>query len=121
MRAFVKESIHLDRKYIDFGWGNGYVVIPAGHILHGVDYNNIEVEVHGGLTFSDHADQLDWPEIKVEDNGSWIIGFDTAHAYDTLDNWPKEKVQKEADLLLKQVINYQIMPEGIWNKLLDSL
>ena len=42
------------------GWGNGYVFIPKEHPLHGVDYNEVynmypDLEVHGGLTFSDYA------------------------------------------------------------------
>lgn len=35
------------------GWGNGYVLIPQGHFLYGKCYDDIHVDVHGGLTFSE--------------------------------------------------------------------
>ncbi|WP_075510288.1 hypothetical protein [Mycobacterium ostraviense] len=52
-----------------YGAANGYVKIPAGHHWHGLDYDAINVDVHGGLTYAD---------------GDWI-GFDTAHCGDI---WP---------------------------------
>jgi hypothetical protein len=45
---------------------NGYVKLPENHPWSGMGYFDIDVHVHGGLTFSD---------------GGWI-GFDTGHAYD---------------------------------------
>ncbi len=47
---------------------NGYVELPVGHKYHGMNYDNIPVDVHGGLTYS-----------RLDGNGSWKIGFDTAH------------------------------------------
>jgi len=32
---------------------NGYVALPKGHPCYGKGYDNIDVEVHGGLTFSE--------------------------------------------------------------------
>lgn len=41
------------------GWGNGYVAIPEGHPCFGKDYDQIydeyNINVHGGLTFSDYS------------------------------------------------------------------
>lgn len=51
---------------------NGYVKIPQGHKYFGVDYNDIPVTVHGGLTYCRLAD----------DQVNWIVGFDTAHYMD---------------------------------------
>lgn len=31
----------------------GYVGVPPGHPAHGKDYDSVDVEVHGGLTFAD--------------------------------------------------------------------
>jgi hypothetical protein len=45
---------------------NGYVRLPEGHPFEVLDYDDIDVSVHGGLTFSEDG---------------WI-GFDTAHAGD---------------------------------------
>lgn len=54
-----------------YGAVNGYVKIPAGHHWHGLDYDEIDVEVHGGLTYG--GGQSGW------------IGFDCLHCGDF---WP---------------------------------
>lgn len=55
---------------------NGYVYIPEGNPLRGLDYTEIEgIEIHGGLTFSED----DW------------IGFDTVHYGDI---WSDEELEK---------------------------
>lgn len=54
----------------------GYIGLPVGHPMHGNDYDSIDVDVHGGLTYAcDHA-PLEKPD------GRWWIGFDTAHSGD---------------------------------------
>ena len=58
-----------------FGHLNGYVAIPKGHRCHGGTYdwlNDMAVDVHGGLTYSD----LD------KDTGEWVVGFDCGHGGD---------------------------------------
>lgn len=46
----------------------GYVGLPAGHDLHGKDYDSVDVDVHGGLTFAGrchHApDQEQWRKFR---------------------------------------------------------
>jgi hypothetical protein len=91
MKAFVKQVQHLNHG----GYGNGYVVLPPEHPYHGRDYEEIPVPVHGGLTFAESADNLNWEELDEGDKGGWVIGFDTKHMRDNLDNWPKESVLKE--------------------------
>lgn len=56
----------------------GYVGIPKEHRFWGISYeeshvelSEIEVDVHGGLTYSAEGD-----------DGWWYFGFDTAHAED---------------------------------------
>mgnify|MGYP000924493825 CR=1 FL=1 len=111
MRSFIKEITWIERndKYMNFGWGNGYVVIPKGHPLYGIDYDDIDLDVHYGITYSNYASKENWEEVTQEerDNDCWIIGFDTIHLGDTLEKWPKEKVQEEADYLLEQVKIYK--------------
>jgi hypothetical protein len=58
------------RRYEHMGNWCGYIYIPATHPLHGVDYNDAELTVHGGLTFS-HTD-----------DGSTKFGFDCGHYMD---------------------------------------
>lgn len=57
------------------GFRCGYIRIPFDHPWHGKDWEDIDCEVHGGITFS-------CPD--TEDD-SWWIGFDCAHASDAAD------------------------------------
>jgi len=101
MEIIVKETTFLPG--LDHGWGNGYVVLPKGHKYHGKDYDEIDVDVHYGLTFSRPATDLEWPEITEAMKDCWIIGFDTAHTGDTQYTWPKEAVIAEAKRLMEQL------------------
>ena len=69
----------------------GYVGVGPDHPWHGVHYNDIDVDVHGGLTFSAAC-----TEEATEDDGIchvpepgrphdvWWLGFDCAHAMDRM-------------------------------------
>lgn len=94
-----------DGSHYERGWGNGYVAIPKGCNMYGIEYDEIDVHVHGGLTYSDETTLLD-PSMPVGSKPTeyWVIGFDTAHYNDTINNWTKEAVIKEAESLLEQVI-----------------
>lgn len=48
----------------------GYVGLPEGHPLHGIPYIAVDVDVHGGLTFSGYL---------KGDGATWWLGFDCAH------------------------------------------
>lgn len=106
----------------DFGWGNGYVLLPYNHPFYGVHYDDIDANVHGGLTFSDYFDVERFPEwVKNREIGGditmenyknfdkyWMIGFDTAHSGDGLDTCPKSYVMSEATDLLEQCLSDSI-------------
>lgn len=47
---------------------NGYVVLTKESKYYGVDYNDIPIECHGGLTYSNY-----------DQDKNWEIGFDCAH------------------------------------------
>ena len=51
----------------------GYVHVPAGHPAADMGYDDVDIRVHGGLTF----------RCRATDGGSWF-GFDTGHAGDWL-------------------------------------
>lgn len=90
---------------IDFGWGNGYVFLPEGHKYYEYHYNDIEIYVHGGLTFSELVTEnminlWGLPETEL---GKWCIGFDTCHDGDTIDKWTEEKVLAETLRLKEQM------------------
>jgi hypothetical protein len=49
-----------------------YIGVPKGHPFYGKGYNDINIECHGGLTFSEPAHDK-WPD------GFWWFGWDYAH------------------------------------------
>lgn len=61
----------------------GYVGVPPGHPAHGKGYEDIDVEVHGGLTY---AHRCEPPICHVAQPGEpdqlWWLGFDAAHCWD---------------------------------------
>lgn len=105
IKYFVKAAPDDWLNPIERGWGNGYVVLPPGHPWHGVDYDEINVDVHGGLTFSRAANNLSWAEIEPDWLDGWVIGWDTAHFDDSLEEWPKERVIEQTLYLLQQCEN----------------
>lgn len=92
------------RKGWNFGWGNGYVILPKDHPCFMLGYDKIherwDVSIHGGLTYADFPTGNPQVPKKFRDSKEyWMIGFDTAHIYDTFSIWPKEEVQEETDRL----------------------
>lgn len=53
----------------------GYIYIPEGHKYFGKDYDDLEIDVHGGLTYADTT-------LRFQPEVGWWIGFDCAHAGD---------------------------------------
>ena len=84
----------------DTGWGNGYIGVPKEHPWYEKYYMDIEneydVDIHGGLTYSGFED---------DDKCFWWVGFDTAHVGDTLRDWPRSRVEEEAQRLQRIAIN----------------
>lgn len=77
----IERGVHAGFDYLilhdGMGHRNGYVRIPEWHPWFGKHYDDIDAEVHGGLTYSAGDSDLRGP-------GFWI-GFDTAHAGDASD------------------------------------
>lgn len=63
------------------GYRCGYVRIPPGHPWHGKFYEDIDPDVHGGLTFA----EADTDCGKGGEDNAWWLGFDCAHAGDAAD------------------------------------
>lgn len=66
----------------------GYVGVPRGHPCYGIDYDHVDVDVHGGLTFANHC-QEGAEERGIchkvgpgEPDDVWWLGFDCSHAGD---------------------------------------
>lgn len=63
----------------------GYVAVPPGHPWHGLGFDDVAADVHGGITYCEpchesgavcHAPQ------RGESDDVWWVGFDCAHLYD---------------------------------------
>lgn len=105
LKTHIVENTWLDRGIMNFGWGNGYVLIPRDHPLYEKQWNEIEINTHYSITFSEKVDlelMLNCG-LVMDDLDMWMIGFDTVHFRDTLESWPKERVQLEADSLLSKI------------------
>lgn len=91
-----------------------YIEIPKGHKLYQKDYDDIYINVHGGLTYSD--DSL--MGVKSE---NWFIGWDYAHYDDyagfygdmteffknNLRKWTTEEIIEECKNGIEQIIMYE--------------
>lgn len=88
-RSYVVEKIFDYKGYKcavvmqDMGHRCGYVGVPKGHELYGKDYTDIDIECHGGLTYSTFEVGSSYP--IQEDNELWWFGWDYAHYGDGLD------------------------------------
>lgn len=112
MKTLIVENTWMKDLPFPHGWGNGYVLIPKDHKCYNIDYDtlNMFIEIHGGITYAEHVHEDDYKYftgLTKEDIGKRMVGFDTGHSMDTLKNWPKERVQEEADKLLKQLQEYE--------------
>lgn len=108
------------RHFFDYGgYANGYVAVPPEHPWYGKSYDEVEdkIDIHGGLTFSAKTDECcGWNDIETIDDDSnliplgwWVFGFDTLHAYDNLENWPKERC-------IEETLNLKRQLEEVWKK-----
>ena len=79
-KDFVHGGLPCAMRRVDWGvhWC-GYVGVPQGHPLYGIDdvsRESGELRVHSGITYTGS----EWP---IEDKaGTWWFGFDCAHACD---------------------------------------
>ena len=76
-------------------WYTGYIGIPEGHPLYKVTYEDIDLEAHGGWTYSE-------PYLE-EDKSRWFIGFDTAHAFDDETTKTEEFVLSELHRIVDEM------------------
>lgn len=94
------------------GYANGYVAVSPEHSMHGKNYNDVDVDVHCGLTFGADARTVkEWKDIECLGFDSidevpddyWVFGFDTMHCYDNLQTCNKEWCIEETLRLKKQL------------------
>ena len=93
---------------IDYGWGQGYVLVPPNHPAYTIDAEYIDV--HGGITWDHVITKQDIKyqmDLHPDDLHHRMLGFDTAHYEDNMLRWPKEQVLKETERLRDQLIKYK--------------
>ena len=84
--------------YAQTGFGCGYVGVDSSHPWFGKHYDNLDVDIHGGLTWSEAFKPNHKPD------GLWWLGFDTAHSGDTLENCSEEYVKSQTQSLYNQAV-----------------
>lgn len=93
---------------------NGYIEVSKNSPWYKASYKDIEaihdIDIHGGLTFSNNLKYVD------EDESKWFVGFDTNHAFDdetirTLE-YVKEEcekfIDKWRDMLLGENLSFNV-------------
>lgn len=92
----IKTDTNLGEWEISMNLPGGYVGIPKWHPFYKKNYSELNkyVIIHGGLTFSDFN----------EDKCLWIIGFDTNHYNDDINNFPYDFVLNETKYLREQCL-----------------
>jgi hypothetical protein len=107
MKKIIREITWLN--FCDHGYGCGYVTLPKTHPCYGKHYDDIDVQVHGGLTYGRKVTQKDidsntWPELTQEDLGKWMVGFNTAHLGDNSIDQDENYVIQETESLYQQLL-----------------
>ena len=95
---------------IKAGWYCGYVAVPEDHPVYGKDYDDVPVDVHGGLTFAERSD--DKYPVKTKEN-LWWFGYDCAHSGDDIQNEDLIYNINECESLASQLTS--IKPKQISN------
>lgn len=91
---------------------NGYLQIPVTHDLHGKGYDDIEIDVHGGLTYIGEG----LPQLEKK---GYLIGFDCAHAGDWSPLMPSDwDTYRDIDFVENQIIHMidQIVEKYDWGE-----
>lgn len=73
----------LAHRNMMFGHWCAYVAVPPGHPAHGKEYDAIDIEVHGGLTYGAECQgHICHIPPKGEPDNVWWLGFDCGHCCD---------------------------------------
>jgi len=67
----------------------GYVAVTRDHPAYGMGYDDVSVDVHGGLTYASRCNHVicHVPEPGASDD-VWWLGFDCAHSGDCAPAYP---------------------------------
>jgi hypothetical protein len=77
----------------------GYVGLYKSHVAYGIKYDNINVDVHGGLTFGNNGKDNDF----LDDKETYWLGFDCGHGGDTPFKWTLDVTIVETNRLAEKL------------------
>ena len=88
-----------------------YVLLPKGHCYHGEHYDDIPIECHFGLTYSEPTLLRD----NIIAGGEWVIGWDYAHLDDFYSNsrgfsghkWTLGELRNEVYEVIDQLVKVE--------------
>lgn len=90
-----------------------YVELPDDHIWYGVDYDEIDLNCHGGVTYS--RDYLGTKyKLVPGDCGRWVIGWDYAHSGDAIGDsdygkkWTTEEIHNEVIRAIEELKDMKV-------------
>ncbi len=91
--SFTREITWLN--LMETGWGNGYVALPEGHKFYGTPYDDVDVEIHGGLTYGETE--------EIDGKDYWVLGFDCCHYRDNKQTNTEQWLITEVQDLVNQL------------------
>lgn len=83
--------------FMPMGFRCGYVGLPKENKYYGKSYDDIPVDCHCGLTYSDRKLHMQ------NDTSVWWIGFDCGHACDGYDVQKIKELYADDENIMKQV------------------
>jgi hypothetical protein len=98
-KVLIERSIMELPLSLSGGYANGYVGMPPEHPWFGKYYTNLDVSIHGGLTYSNP-----YLPNNIYDTTLWWIGFDTSHYGDTIITCNRTYCENELKSLYNQVV-----------------
>ena len=116
----LQDNKYRGYRYIILSMGThptAYIEIPKGHILDGKDGDELDINVHGGITYSRH----EMYGIKTD---NWYIGWDYAHLGDYLGyeeelypranhkKWSTAEIERDCKKAIEEIIDkYEIQED----------
>ena len=94
-----------------FGALCGYVGVPPGHKYHGLGYDSVDVDAHGGLTFAafcaENTEECGRGICHIPEEGRpdqvWWLGFDCAHAWDYVPGMPMSAIFSSSEAVYRDI------------------
>ena len=105
-KEFTYKGINAFVINIPMGHRCGYIEVPKDNKFFGKRYDDIDIDIHGGFTYSE--------SYLLNKKDSWFIGFDCAHLYDLKD----ESImgEKEKEFFKDREIFYQHENGILWTE-----